>query len=38
LLVLIPFGPLSVATGVRGVFGDLSITTLVCSAAPSSGA
>lgn len=29
VVVLIPFGPLSAAIGVRGVFGDLSITTLV---------
>ena len=29
LLVLIRFGTLSVAEGVRGVFGDLSMTTLV---------
>ena len=29
MVVLIPFGTLSVAMGVRGIFGDLSITTLV---------
>lgn len=29
VVVLIPFGPLSVAAGVRGVFGDLSITTVI---------
>ena len=29
VLVLIPFGALSVAIGVRGMFGDLSVTTLV---------
>src|SRR5207244_1517897 len=29
ILVLIPFGGLSAAAAVRGVFGDLSITTLV---------
>src|SRR5512136_563016 len=29
VLVLVPFGTLPVAAGVRGVTGDLSITTLV---------